>query len=81
MPDIQVGAQIFDLAFHPTRPIVYTALLTGEIKSFAYDEQGNHTYGFDFRPSKRSCRSIALDKDGSRLWAVGKSKAILCAQF
>ncbi|KAI0372471.1 WD40 repeat-like protein [Pilatotrama ljubarskyi] len=76
MPDIPVGAQIFDLAFHPNRPIVFTGLLTGHVKAFGYDEQGNHEARFSVRPSKRSCRTLALSADGAQIWAAGKAKAI-----
>ncbi|KAI0325515.1 WD40 repeat-like protein [Cubamyces sp. BRFM 1775] len=76
MPDIPVGAQIFDLAFHPNRPIVVTGLLTGHVKAFGYDEQGNHEAKFSLRPSKRSCRTLAMSEDGAQIWAGGKAKAI-----
>ena len=78
MPDIPVGAQIFDLAFHPDRPLVLTGLLNGAVKAFGYDEQGNHEEKFAARPSKRSCRTLALAEDGARAWAGGKAKAIQC---
>lgn len=81
MPDIPVGAQIFDIAFHPNRPIVYTGLLTGHIKAFGYDEQGNHEPKFSLRPSKKSCRALALSVDGDQLWAAGKAKAIQCVSL
>ena len=76
MPDIPVGAQIFDLTFHPTHSTAYTALLTGEIRALTYDEQGQYLGGFVERPSKRSCRGLAISEDGAQLWAVGKSKAL-----
>jgi hypothetical protein len=76
MPDIPCGGQVFDLAFHPTDSVVYAGLLTGEIKAFGYDEQGNHESKITLRPSKRSCRSLEINQDGSRLWAVGKGKAL-----
>ncbi|KAI0657452.1 WD40 repeat-like protein [Cubamyces menziesii] len=76
MPDIPVGAQIFDLAFHPNRPIVVTGLLTGHVKAFGYDEQGSHEAKFSLRPSKRSCRTLAMSEDGAHIWAGGKAKAI-----
>ncbi|KAI0672327.1 WD40 repeat-like protein [Trametes maxima] len=76
MPDIPVGAQIFDLAFHPNRPLVFTGLLTGHVKAFGYDEQGNHEHKFSLRPSKKSCRTLASSEDGAQLWAAGKAKAI-----
>ncbi|KAH7915939.1 WD40-repeat-containing domain protein [Hygrophoropsis aurantiaca] len=76
MPDIPVGSQIFDLAFHPSHSTVYTGLLTGQIKAFTYDEQGQHQQSFSVRPSKRSCRCLTLDEDGSKLWTGGKAKAI-----
>ncbi|KAJ2992569.1 hypothetical protein NUW54_g7904 [Trametes sanguinea] len=76
MPDIPVGAQIFDLAFHPNRPVVFTGLLTGHVKAFGYDEQGNHDAKFSVRPSKKSCRTLAMSADGAHIWAAGKAKAI-----
>ena len=76
MPDISVGAQIFDLIFHPTESIVYAGLLTGEVKAFGYDEQGQHDQRFSLKPSKRSCRGLAIDKQGDRIWSVGKGKSL-----
>jgi hypothetical protein len=76
MPDIPVGAQIFDLTFHPSHPIVYTGLLTGEVKAFGYNEQGHYEKLFALRPSKRSCRGLTVNKDGTQLWAVGKGKGL-----
>ncbi|TFK78435.1 WD40 repeat-like protein [Polyporus arcularius HHB13444] len=76
MPDIPVGAQVFDLAFHPDRSLVFAGLLTGIVKAFSYDEQGNHEEKFSVRPTKRSCRTLAVSADGSQLWAAGKAKAI-----
>src|SRR5262245_15868429 len=81
MPVIPLGAQIFDLAFHPTHSTVYTALITGDIKAFQYDEQAQCEPTFDLRPSKRSCRGLASSIDGRRLWAVGKEKALLYVEF
>ncbi|KAF5384376.1 hypothetical protein D9615_003324 [Tricholomella constricta] len=76
MPEISAGAQVFDLIFHPSHSTVYTGLLTGHIKAFAYDEQGHNKLTFSVRPSKRSCRALTIDADGSHLYAVGKAKAL-----
>lgn len=76
MPDIVVGAQIFDVCFHPTESVVFLGLLTGGVKAFRYDEQGNADIVFSVRPSKRSCRGLESSEDGSRLYAVGKGKAM-----
>ncbi|KAJ3508798.1 hypothetical protein NMY22_g16498 [Coprinellus aureogranulatus] len=76
MPEISVGSQVFDVVFHPNRPTVYTGLLTGHIKSFSYNAQGSPSQVFSLRPSKRSCRGLSLNEDGSKLYAVGKAKAL-----
>ncbi|KAH9834979.1 WD40 repeat-like protein [Rhodofomes roseus] len=76
MPDIHVGTQIFDLIFHPSSSVVYLGLLTGHIKAFGYDDEGEHDRKFSVRPSKRSCRALAIAADGGRLWAAGKAKAV-----
>ncbi len=81
MPEIPVGGQIFDLAFHSNEPVVYTGLLTGHVKAFRYDEQGQHEQVFDLRPSKRSCRALALNEDSSALYAVGKGKGLQWVVF
>ncbi|KAJ7757005.1 WD40-repeat-containing domain protein [Mycena metata] len=73
--EIPVGAQIFDLVFHPSHSTVYTALLTGHVKAFAYDA-ATHQDSFSVRPSKRSCRALTINEDGSRLYAAGKGKSI-----
>jgi len=76
MPEIPVDAQIFDLVFHPTFSTVYTGLLTGHVEAFAFDRQGNHKNTFSLRPSKRSCRGLSINEDGSKLYVAGKSKAL-----
>lgn len=76
MPDISVGAQIFDLVFHPTESIVYAGLLTGEVKAFGYDEQGQHDQRFTLKPSRRSCRGLSIDEQGDHIWSVGKGKSL-----
>jgi 6-phosphogluconolactonase (cycloisomerase 2 family) len=76
MPAIQVGSQIFDVVFHPSLSIAYIGLLDGHIKAFAYNEQGDHNAVFSLRPSKKSCRGLSLDQDGSHLYAVGKGRAL-----
>ncbi|KZT64333.1 WD40 repeat-like protein [Daedalea quercina L-15889] len=76
MPDISVGTQIFDLIFHPSSSVVYLGLLTGHIKAFSYDDEGGHDVEFTVRPSKRSCRALAISEDGNRVWAAGKAKAM-----
>lgn len=76
--NIPVGAQVFDLVFHPTSSIVYTALLTGEVKAFRYNDQGQHQSLFSLKPSHRSCRALTISENGQQLWAVGKSKGLWC---
>jgi WD40 repeat protein len=78
MPVISLGSQIFDLAFHPTSGTVYTGLLDGKVKAFTYDDQGMHSEAFSLRISKRSCRGLALNPDGSSLYAVGKNRTLQC---
>lgn len=76
MPDIAIGAQIFDLVFHPTESLACVGLLTGEVQAFSYDEQGNQQQKFSVKPSKRSCRGLTMNNDGTKLWAVGKGKML-----
>ncbi|GJJ14600.1 WD repeat-containing protein jip5 [Clathrus columnatus] len=76
MPDTSLGNQIFDLDFHPKEDYVYTGLLTGEIKALKYDTDGSCQHMFNIRPTKRSCRGLAIDTFGKSLWAISKDKTI-----
>ncbi|KLO12503.1 WD40 repeat-like protein [Schizopora paradoxa] len=76
MPTIPVGAQVFDLVFHPTENTVFLGLLTGEVKAFKYDDQGSASETFSLQPSKKSCRGLALSDGGSKLHVVGKAKSL-----
>ncbi|KAF8511293.1 WD40-repeat-containing domain protein [Gautieria morchelliformis] len=77
MPDLPLGNHIFDLEFHPQSDYVYAGLLTGEIKGYAYDTtNGLCQAAFTLRPTKRSCRGLATNESGDRLWSVSKDKAI-----
>ncbi|KAI0299432.1 WD40 repeat-like protein [Multifurca ochricompacta] len=76
MPNIPVNSQIFDLAFHPNSNVVYTGLLNGKVKAFTYDDNGVHSTAFDLRISKLSCRGLAINPDGSSLYAVGKNRTL-----
>ncbi|KAG7531466.1 hypothetical protein FFLO_04326 [Filobasidium floriforme] len=79
MPDFKLENQPFDLAFHPTEPLVYTSLLTGEVKAFRYDDNSGDIFqGWTVRPSKKCCRSLVVQQDGSKIWAVGKAGGIHC---
>ncbi|KZT59989.1 WD40 repeat-like protein [Calocera cornea HHB12733] len=74
--NIPVGNQVFDLAFHPGEDIVYAGLLTGEVKAFKYHDDGSYEQAFSIRPTKRSCRGLAVNAEGSRLYGVTKDRTI-----
>ncbi|KAK7467459.1 hypothetical protein VKT23_004512 [Stygiomarasmius scandens] len=76
MPDISVGSQVFDIVFHPSHSTVYTALLSGKVKAFAYDREGRHKQVLSLKISQKSCRGITINEDGSKLYVVGKGKGL-----
>lgn len=76
MPDVSLGSQIFDIAFHPTHCTAYAALLSGKVKAISYDHQGRNKESFSVSVSQRSCRGISVNGDGSNIYVVGKGKAL-----
>lgn len=68
MPIIPLGSQPFDLAFHPSAPLVYTANLDGTLTTINYPTQST------LKLSKRPIRCISA-ADG-HVYAAGKAKAI-----
>lgn len=74
MPDIKLRNQPFDLVFHPSEPVVYGSLLTGEVKSWKYDDAtGETTKLWSVRPTKKTARALAVEADGKAMWMGGKS--------
>ncbi len=71
-----MGAQVFDLAFHPTHCTAYTCLMSGQVKAISYDHSGRYKESFSVSVSQRSCRGLSLNEDGSNLYVVGKGKAL-----
>lgn len=74
--------QPFDLSFHPSQPLVYTSLLTGEIKAFRYADTTDPSTGeathepeevWTVRPTKKCMRSLVVSSDGTRVWGCGKA--------
>ncbi|KAL0946143.1 hypothetical protein HGRIS_012408 [Hohenbuehelia grisea] len=76
MPDIHLSAHPFDIAFHPNHNTVYAGLLTGHVNAYTYDEDGDAKRVWSARPSKKSCRSLAVSQDGKQLWYAGKGKSL-----
>ena len=72
MPDINVGNQLFDLAFHPQKDAVCAATVAGEVKCFAYDSDGAAEEKFALRVTKKSCRGLAYNTGGDSLYCVTK---------
>ena len=74
MPDIKLRNQPFDLVFHPSEPVVYGSLLTGEVKAWKYDDvTGETTKLWSVRPTKKTARALAVEEDGKAMWMGGKS--------
>lgn len=82
MAEIPLGNQPFDLVFHPTKPLLYVALLTGHVTAFSYtheaasEEAFQYEQKFSVRPTKRSCRGLATSGSGDRLYTVTKDKTM-----
>ncbi|RSH89490.1 WD repeat-containing protein jip5 [Saitozyma podzolica] len=74
MPDIKLRNQPFDLAFHPSQPVLVAALLTGEIKAFRYDDEtGDASSSWSIRPTKRTARALSAEEQGDSVWMGGKA--------
>ncbi|KAF8314524.1 WD40 repeat-like protein [Clavulina sp. PMI_390] len=81
MAEIPLGNQPFDIAFHPSEPIVLAALLTGQITAFSFthdqpETEFNYEEKFSVRPTKRSCRGLAMSTDGGVVYSVTKDKTM-----
>jgi hypothetical protein len=70
--------QPFDLTFHPTEPVLFASLLTGEVKAYAYsDETGEAGTSWTVRPSRKTARAVDVDRAGKSVWVGGKSGGVL----
>ncbi|KAF9916308.1 hypothetical protein BX616_004093 [Lobosporangium transversale] len=77
-PDtLSYKSTVFDFAFHPTENIIATALITGHINCVKYiPGAGNNESLWNVRPSKKSCRGLAFNHDGTGLFTVSKDGSI-----
>ncbi|KAG0213801.1 WD40-repeat-containing domain protein [Mortierella sp. GBAus27b] len=77
-PDtLSYKSTVFDFAFHPSRDIIATGLITGHINCVKYvPGAGNNETLWSVRPSKKSCRGLAFNNDGSGLFTISKDGAI-----
>lgn len=61
--------------------MLYTSLLTGEVKAFRYDEEtgesSSSSGSWTARPSKRTARTLDIERDGKGLWMGGKGGGLL----
>ncbi|ORY22972.1 WD40-repeat-containing domain protein [Naematelia encephala] len=77
MPDIRLKNQPFDVVFHPQSPVIYGAILTGEVKAFRYDEEGEASTSWSVRPTRRAARAISVEASGDSIWVGAKSGALI----
>ncbi|GMK55996.1 hypothetical protein CspeluHIS016_0210520 [Cutaneotrichosporon spelunceum] len=77
MPEIKLRNQPFDVAFSPSADVLCAALLTGEVKAWAYDEDGEATRSWSVRPTKRTARAVHFSPDGASVWMGGKSGVLV----
>lgn len=82
--DIQLadGVLCFDLAFHPLSDnVLAAALIDGSISLFEFSESQSRLLGsLQAHRSGSSCREVAFDVDGSRLFSVGSDSRLCCFQ-
>lgn len=76
MPDLALNSQLFDIHFHSSQDTLYLALLSGHVNAFAYAQSGECAQTWSLRPSKKSCRGLALDPKSGTLYSVSKDKSI-----
>jgi hypothetical protein len=103
--DIKFRSQVFDLVFHPTADLLFTGLLSGDIKvrpswrnrsdeatdglltalprrqAFNYslgepEQPLKYAEAWGVKPTKKSCRGLALDDAGDTLYSVGKERTL-----
>lgn len=79
--EIPLGNQPFDLAFHPTHPLLFAALLSGHLTAFSYsrhkpEDEFEYSQRFSVRPTKRSCRGLTTSVSGDKVYSVTKDKTL-----
>lgn len=81
MAEIPLDNQPFDIAFHPSEPLLLVALLTGQVSAYSYshskpESEFEHEERFTVRPTKRSCRGLAMSETGDLVYSVTKDKSL-----
>ena len=91
MDSLQLPSEVFDIAVHPTKPLLATALLSGHVSWYVYllrsftccsyryhqDEEPNKSW--HTKRHKGSCRGVDFSPNGQVLVSVGKDGVIKVA--
>jgi WD repeat-containing protein 55 len=91
MEALELPSEVFDIALHPTRPILATALLSGHVSryncsyfvliqhSYSYQRGAEPTKAWHTKRHKGSCRGVEFSPSGQVLVSVGKEGGIKVA--
>ena len=72
---IEYDDEVFDLAFHPTAPVVATALISGNVHLHTYSPDGSEDQGV-LRHHTESCRAVRFSQDGAILFTGSADKSV-----
>ncbi|KAJ9086234.1 WD repeat-containing protein jip5 [Entomophthora muscae] len=77
---IRFRSQVFDIAFHPTRPLILSGLITGDVYCHSYlaDAAGTVEASEEYylrRFHKKSCRGVKFNAEGNHFYTISKDKA------
>ncbi|KAI7872811.1 WD40-repeat-containing domain protein [Spinellus fusiger] len=72
---IVLSDHVFDFSFSPNAPLVAAGLINGHIHCYQYGTEGNNLL-WSTQLSKKSCRAVEFNEDGSTLMTISRDKSI-----
>lgn len=75
--DIPLEAQPFDLAFHPSSPIVAAGLITGRLQLFRFEELSEAQSLWNASAHSESCRAVRFAEEGRYVLSASPDCSIL----
>lgn len=77
---IKLRNQVFDLCFHPSRPLILSGLINGDVYCYSYSsetaDQVTNQRKFELKKHhSQSCRGTKFSSDGNNFYTISKDRS------
>lgn len=76
--DILFDDIVIDVAFHPSKDVIASAHICGEVNVHSYSTTSENQNLMTLDHHKKSCRCLCFSEDGNQMFTASKDKSLCC---